>query len=493
MHAIYSEQHDCLKTEAIDVQEKSREIAQLVDARKESFIDVSHQVWAFAEPRFQEYKSSELQQRVMKELGFRVSADLAGEETAFIAEWGSGKPIVAILGEFDALSGLSQEANVTTHTPIEGAEHGHGCGHNLLGAGSAAAAVAVKEFIEKHGISGTIRYYGCPAEENAGGKAFLVRDGFFDDCDIAISWHPSQYNMVSPGGSLANFRVFYTFQGTSAHAAGAPHLGRSALDAVEIMNIGVNYMREHMISDARVHYAVTDTGGSAPNVVQARAQVLYAMRAPTVTDVFDLRRRIDNIAQGAALITETTVESKQVSSYANTISNAVIEKQLGVHLSSFVPIEYTDEELAYARSFTEVITDLDRKNLPTQLKKVLPNKDDYEKWIGAPMFNFLAPTTVLGRGSTDVGDVSWVVPTAQIATATWAPGTPGHAWQVTAQAKSSIADKAMIAAAKTMACATVDFFLDPTLVEAAREQWLVDLDGQTYPNPLPKDYKPELW
>jgi aminobenzoyl-glutamate utilization protein B len=475
------------------VEKRRAEIAQLVDDRKDIFIDMSHQIWGFAEPRFQEYKSSELQQKVMEELGFKNTVGLAGEETAFIAEWGSGKPVIAILGEFDALSGLSQEADCDVHTPVAGMDQGHGCGHNILGAASASAAAAVKEYMEKHNLPGTIRYYGCPAEENAGGKAFLVRDGFFDDCDIAICWHPNQFNMVSAGGSLANFRVFYTFHGTSAHAAGAPHLGRSALDAVEIMNVGVNYMREHMISDARVHYAVIDTGGTAPNVVQSRAQVLYAIRAPKVTEVQELKRRIDNIAKGAALITETTVEIKQVSAYSNTISNAVIEKQLGAHLSAFVPVEYTDEEMEYARKFTKVITDLDRKNMPELLKKVLPNKEDFNKWNGAAIYNFVAPTTVLGRGSTDVGDVSWVVPTAQISTATWAPGTAGHSWQATAQAKGPVADKGLVVAAKTMACAAMDFMTDPELVAAARAQWIEDLDGETYPNPLPKGYMPEIW
>ena len=475
------------------MEKRSQEIGSYVDNRKETFIDVSHQVWGFAEPRFQEYKSSAVHQETMKALGFKVTADLAGEETAFIAEFGSGKPIIAVLGEFDALSGLSNEPDVAEHKPVPGMDQGHGCGHNLLGAGAAAAVAGVKDYMEKNNVSGTIRFYGCPAEENAGGKAFLVRDGFFDDCDIAISWHPGLFNMVSAGGSLANFRVFYTFTGTSAHAAGSPHLGRSALDAVEIMNVGVNYMREHVISDARIHYAVTDTGGTAPNVVQSRAQVLYAMRAPTVHQVKELKERIDKIAQGAALITETSVIGKQVSAYSNTISNAVIEKQLGKHLEEFIPLEYTAEEEEYARKFTAVITDFDKRNMAPTLKKVLPAKEDYEKWVDAPIYNFVAPTTVLGRGSTDVGDVSWVVPTAQINTASYAPGTAGHSWQATAQCAGINADKSMIAAAKVMACAAVDFLLDPELVKAAHAQWIEDLDGETYPNPLPADYKPELW
>jgi aminobenzoyl-glutamate utilization protein B len=472
---------------------RSQDIAALITKHEALFTDMSDRIWGFAEPRFQEYQSSELQQKVLADLGFSIRAGLAGQETAFIAEWGSGKPVIAILGEFDALSGLSQKADVTEHDPVEAGGQGHGCGHHLLGAGSAAAATAVKEYMEQNDIPGTIRYYGCPAEENAGGKAFLVRDGLFDDCDIAITWHPSTVNQVSLGSSLANFRVFYTFHGTSAHAAGSPHLGRSALDAVEIMNVGVNYMREHMISQARVHYAVTDSGGTAPNVVQSRAQVLYAIRAPKVTQVQELKRRIDNIAKGAALITETTVEIKQVSAYSDLITNKVIAARLDAHLRNFVPIDYTEEELEYARRFTAVTTQMDRDNLVGSIKKLLP-KAEAERWLREPILNVVAPSVDMGAGgSTDVGDVSWVVPTAQLTTATWAPATAAHSWQATAQGCSSNAHKAMFAASKAMACAVLDFMTDPELVAAARAQWIEDLDGETYPNPLPEGYMPEIW
>ena len=475
------------------MEKRSQDISVLVDRHVELFGDVNDQIWGFAEPRFQEHKSAELQQKVMKELGFKITANLAGEETAFIAEWGSGKPIIALLGEFDALSGLSQKADAFEHTPIEGADQGHGCGHNMLGVGSLSAATAVKEYMEQNNISGTVRYYGCPAEENAGGKAFLVRDGYFDDCDIAITWHPGSQNIVSLGSSLANFRVFYTFHGTSAHAAGSPHLGRSALDAVEIMNVGVNYMREHMISEARVHYAVIDTGGTAPNVVQSRAQVLYAIRAPKVTQVKELKERIDKIAQGAALITETSAEGKQVSAYSDLITNKVIARQLDAHLREFVPIDYTPEELEYARKFTAVTTKMDRDNLVVQVKKLLP-KAEAEKWLAEPILNEVAPSVNTGAGgSTDVGDVSWVVPTAQFTTATWAPATAAHSWQATAQGTSSNAKKAMFAAAKTMACTALDFMTDPKLIAEATAAWKDQLDGDTYPNPLPAGYKPEIW
>lgn len=262
------------------------EIEGLIGKRSQAYTDISDAIWGFAEPRFQERESSRIQQEYLSSRGFSVRANLAGEETAFIAEYGSGKPVIAFLGEFDALSSLQQEPDQTEHCPIAGKENGHGCGHHLLGTASAAAADALKTYMEEHKLAGTIRYYGCPAEENAGGKAYLVRDGYFDNCDIAITWHPYTMSKVMKGGfHLANFRAFFTFHGISSHAAGAPELGRSALDAVEIMDIGVNYMREHMIDAARVHGAITNSGGIAPNVIPSEAQILYAIRAPKVTQV----------------------------------------------------------------------------------------------------------------------------------------------------------------------------------------------------------------
>lgn len=304
-----------------------------------------------------------------------MKADLAGEETAFIAEAGQGKPVIAFLGEFDALSSLQQEADETERRPIPGKENGHGCGHHLLGTASVAAADALKSYMEAHNLSGTVRYYGCPAEENAGGKAYLVRDGYFKDCDIAVTWHPYTLNKVMKGNHhLANFRVFFTFRGISAHAAAAPELGRSALDAVEIMDIGVNYMREHMIDEARVHGAITNSGGIAPNVIPSEAQILYAIRAPKVTQVKKLYERMCDIAKGAALITGTTVEIKQVAAYSNVINNDTLADLMEENLEHFVPIGYTEEEKEYAKKFQQVITDLDREGLKT-MASVLGGKE----------------------------------------------------------------------------------------------------------------------
>ncbi len=473
------------------------EIGALVENRKQAYTDMSDRIWGFAEPRFQEYDSSRLQQEYLKARGFSIRADLAGEETAFIAEYGIGKPVLAFLGEFDALSSLEQEADSTERRPVPGKTNGHGCGHHLLGTAAVAAVDALKTYMESHGLLGTIRYYGCPAEENAGGKAYLVRDGFFNDCDAAITWHPSTTNKTMMADKyLSNFRVFFTFHGISSHAAGAPELGRSALDAVEIMDIGVNYMREHMIDEARVHGAITNPGGIAPNVIPSEAQILYAIRAPKVTQVKKLYERMCDIARGAALITGTTVDIKQVAAYSNVIENDTLEDIMYENMCHFVPIGYTEEELAYARKFQEVITELDKEGLK-DLISILSGRDKEKKrqMEESPMLDFVLERHVSfgGGGSTDVGDVSWVVPTGKVDINCYAAGTALHSWQAVAQGKAPAAHKGMMTAAKIMACTGAELLEKPELLERIKEDWLDKLDGETYPDPLPKDVKPEIW
>ena len=472
-----------------------KEIGTTIDQRRDEYTKISDAIWGFAEPRFQEYESTKLQQEFLKARGFSVKADLAGEETAFIAEWGSGKPILAFLGEFDALSSLQQEADCTERHPIAGKTNGHGCGHHLLGTASVAAVDALKSYMEEKDLKGTIRYYGCPAEENAGGKAYLVRDGYFNDCDIAITWHPSTTNKTMGDDKfLANFRVFFTFHGISSHAAGAPELGRSALDAVEIMDIGVNYMREHMIDAARVHGAITNTGGIAPNVIPAEAQILYAIRAPKVTQVKKLYERMCDIAKGAALITGTTVDIRQVAAYSNVIGNDVLEEVMDKNLDHFIPIGYTEEELAYAGKFKEVVTELDKEGLKDMIAHVV-EKDKRKEVLDMPLLDFKLDRSESygGGGSTDVGDVSWVVPTVQTNVCCYAAGTALHSWQAVAQGKASIAHKGMLTAAKVMACTGADLLENPELIKKAHKDWLEELDGETYPNPLPSEVKPGLW
>lgn len=470
-------------------------IAGTIEARRGDYTNLSDAIWGYAEPRFQEHNSSKLQQEFLASRGFSIRADLAGEETAFIAEFGSGKPVIAFLGEFDALSSLQQEADQTERCPIAGKDNGHGCGHHLLGTASVAAVDALKTYMEENHLAGTIRYYGCPAEENAGGKAYLVRDGYFNDCDIAITWHPYTMNKVMEGGHhLANFRAFFTFHGISSHAAGAPELGRSALDAVEIMDIGVNYMREHMIDAARVHGAITNSGGIAPNVIPSEAQILYAIRAPKVTQVKQLYDRMCDIAKGAALITGTTVDIRQVAAYSNVIKNDTLSDLVEENLQHVIPIGYTEEEIAYAKKFQEVITELDKDALK-EAAAVVGGKKRKKEVQEMAVWDFIVgrDTPYGGGGSTDVGDVSWVVPTGQVYTSCYAAGTALHSWQAVAQGKSSIAHKGMLAAAKVMACVGVELLENPKLVEQAKADWKEELDGEEYPNPLPKDLRPEIW
>lgn len=469
-------------------------ITDYLDQHSRDYMEMSDAIWEYAEHRFQEHKSAAQQQAYLAAQGFRIRADLAGEETAFIAEYGEGKPALAFCGEYDALAGLSQQAGVPRREPLPEQPYGHGCGHNLLGTGCLAAAAALKACMEREGLPGTIRYYGCPAEENAGGKAFLVRDGLFDDCDIALYWHPFAYNQVVYGSSNANFRVFFTFHGTAAHAASAPHLGRSALDAVELMNVGVNYMREHMIDEARVHYAVTDTGGNAPNVVQRQAQVLYAIRAPELGQVKHLYDRIVKIAQGAALMTETAVEVKQVASYANMLSNTVICRQMEKYFTQLPPVQYTQEELDFAQQFKETLLEEDREGLENGAAAFFGRRLAREQ-LAQPIYTAMAENNkhVAMKGSADLGDVSWKVPAAYFYGTTWAAGTPPHSWQAAAQGKSSIAHKGMLHAAKVLSCVGYDFLTDPGLVRQARAELLETLDGREYVCPLPPECKPEVW
>lgn len=493
-----------------------KEISEKIEDKKEYYAKISDKIWEYAEPRFQEYKSSELLQQTLKKEGFSIKSNLAGEETAFIAEYGSGKPVIGFLGEFDALPGLSQKADTTERIPEEKTSDskyesvperekkqnpdsghtdncGHGCGHQLIGTGTLASVIALKDFMKEHNLKGTIRYYGCPAEENAGGKAFLVRDGYFDDCDLALCWHPEQGRRACYGSTKANFRVFFTFHGTPAHASMCPELGRSALDAVELMDVGVNYMREHMIDEARIHYAITDTGGDAPNVVQSRAQVLYAIRAPKITQVKELYNRVCNIAKGAALMTETTVEIRQVAAYSNLISSKILADHMNTYLEKLGPIPYTEQEYAYAQKFQQSLSDQDKNQLPIIARDYFGPKAP--EAMKTPIFEPIACQNLYSdlKYSTDVGDVSWIVPTVHLNIPTFAAGTALHSWQAVAQGKSSIAHKGMLYAAKIMAFTALDFLQNPELANQARKELTETLNGETYPDPLPKDLKPEIW
>jgi aminobenzoyl-glutamate utilization protein B len=467
--------------------QNTEEIWRLVEDRQQPFIELSDTVWGMPELAYNEHRSVAEHKKVLEAHNFRITEKVAGIPTAIMGEAGEDGPVIAILGEYDALPGLSQEAGVAEHRPIPGDGHGHGCGHNLLGAGALLAATAVKDYLAQNGLKGRVRYYGCPAEEGGAAKAFMVREGAFKDVDIAISWHPAPFAAVNEANSLANTRIDFTFTGRSSHAAAAPHLGRSALDAIELMNVGVNYMREHMPSDARIHYAYLDAGGIAPNVVQGKATVRYLIRATDLPGLRGLVERVRKIADGAALMTETSVATKTVSAVSNLLGNTPLERAMQNNLERLGPPPFDDEDRAFAAEIQKTLTPED---IASAFKRMgVPVRR------GVPLADEIIPLEAKGAamvGSTDVGDVSWVVPTVQARGATYAIGTPGHSWQLTAQGKSALAHKGMVHVAKVMAGVAVDALRDPGLIEAAKADLAGRTDVSPYVCPLPDDLSPPI-
>jgi aminobenzoyl-glutamate utilization protein B len=467
--------------------QNTEKIWQLVDARKDAYEALSDRVWEIPEICYTEYKSVAEHRAMLEEEGFRITENLAGIPTAIMGEAGEGGPVIAILGEYDALPGLSQVAGIAEPKEVVPGGHGHGCGHNMLGSAALLAATAVKNHLAAQGIKGRVRYYGCPAEEGGAAKVFMVRAGLFEDVDIAITWHPAAINRVDDAMSLANTRIDFTFKGRASHAAAAPHLGRSALDAVELMNVGVNYMREHMPSDARIHYAMLDAGGVAPNVVQATATVRYAVRARDLPGMRPLIERVKKVAQGAALMTETNVSQKVVSAVSNLLANTPLEQAMQRQLDRLGAPPFDAADRQYAAEIQATLTPEDIAS--AYARAGMAARRD------SPLCDFVVPYGTKGApmmGSTDVGDVSWVVPTVQARVATHAIGTPGHSWQITAQGKSGQAKKGMVHAAKVMAGVAVDALADPSLIARAKADHKARTDATPYDCPLPTDVKPPL-
>ncbi|MGM0919607.1 MAG: M20 family metallopeptidase [Bacillota bacterium] len=458
------------------------QIEDLVETKRNVFIKVSDRIWDFAETRYTEVRSAELIYNTLEDEGFHVERNVGGIETAFIGSYGRGKPVVAILGEYDALFGLSQKSGSSCKEPITEGGNGHGCGHNLLGAGALAAAVALRHYIEKNKVSGTVRFYGCPAEEGGGGKGFMARAGVFDDADFALTWHPGPFNSVMSMNFLATIQVYFRFKGISSHAAASPHLGRSALDAIELMNVGANYLREHIIQDARLHYAVTYSGGISPNVVQPEAEVLYKIRAPKISQVMEIYERVCDIARGASLMTGTEVEIQFDAGSSSLIPNATLEQVIHDSFSKFGVPAFNEEEERFAKEIQNTFTEAEK----IDILKINPGLK--EKVLA----DFLAPykDRGLAYGSTDVGDVSWIIPTAQCTVATAAIGTPMHSWQLVSQGKTSIAHKGMLHAGKVIAATAAEVMRKPDLIEKAKEELKERLGGEAYMCPIPEDVKP---
>lgn len=462
-------------------------IWQLVDAKREGFVALSDRVWGMPEIAYTEYRSVAEHTAMLREQGFRVTENVADIPTAVVGEAGEGGPVIAILGEYDALPGLSQEGGLAEPRPLPGNGYGHGCGHNMLGSAALLAATAVKDYLAANGKPGRVRYYGCPAEEGGAAKAFMVRAGCFDDVDIAITWHPASMTRVDEALSLANTRMDFAFKGRASHAAAQPHLGRSALDAVELMNVGVNYMREHMPSDARIHYALLDAGGIAPNVVQAKAKVRYAIRARDLAGMLALNERVRKIAQGAALMTETTVDISIMSAVSNMLGNTPLEEAMYQAMLRLGPVPFDDGDRAFAADIQATLTEEDIEN--AYRRAGVPPQAD------TPLCEWIVPLETRGEpmiGSTDVADVSWAVPTVQARVATHAIGTPGHSWQITAQGVVPAAHKGMIHAAKIMAATAVDVMSDETLMARAKRDHKERTARTPYVCPIPDEVQPPV-
>lgn len=471
---------------------KKETISRLVDKYQSDIVKVNDTVWGFAEPGMKEYKTAEFYESFFKEKGFKVSSGLADMPTAFIAEWGSGKPVVGFLGEFDALPTLSQEAACPEKKPIVPGAYGQGCGHNSLGAGAAGAAMAFRDYLEENHLSGTVRFYGCPGEEYGSGKVFMARAGLYDDLDVCLTWHPGDMNKVSTTSSLANISVMFSFNGVSAHAAANPYLGRSALDAVELMNVGVNYLREHIIPEARVHYAYVDAGGIAPNVVHDHATIHYFIRAPKMTQAQAIFERVKDVAWGAAKMTGTTYTVNLKEAIFDYNPNRTLEKVMQKAFEEIGAPKFDENDVKLAEEFRKTLTKADIDDIKSSLTAMDQDPDLIS--LDAPLHTEILPYVPVDRampGSTDVGDASYCAPTAQISVATMALGTPGHSWQITAQSCSSIANKGTIVAAKVMALTAAMAIDDPELMAKAKEE-LIKTTGGKYVSAVPAEIKPNV-
>ena len=455
------------------------------------FTGMSDAIWRHPELMWKEFKSSQLQANFLKEEGFTVTLDVAGMNTAFIAEWGEGKPVIGFIGEYDALPGLSQKIQ-PTQEPIEEGAPGHGCGHNLLGTGAVASAVAVQKWLQDSSTPGTVRYYGCPAEEGGGGKVFMAREGLFDDLDAAFNFHPGGMNVAGKGSCVAVYSLKFRFHGKTAHAATA-HRGRSALDAVELMNVGVNYLREHVKDSVRMHYIITD-GGKAANIVPDRAEVEYMLRAETSSYLEEVHDRVRKVAEGATLMTGTSVEEIFVDGCSSLINNHYLANLQFKAMGLIGPIEFTDEEMAYAQQINDAFpgTNSDYFSMfveaikpPKEVIELLtPHKDKPIVGENIPSYdeNFVA------KGATDVGDLSQITPVSLLITTCFPNGSPGHSWSNVAAGGMSIGHKGMMHAAKIMALAAMDLYIKPEHLQKVREEF--ESKATPYNCPIPPEIKP---
>jgi aminobenzoyl-glutamate utilization protein B len=452
-------------------QKTKTDVTRSIDDKYNEYSKIAQQIWEFAEVGYQETKSSALLQETLNKAGFKIDKGVAGIPTAFVASYGSGKPVIAILGEFDALPGVSQDA-VPEIRAVPGRSAGHACGHHLFGTASAAAAIGVKEWLISNKKAGTIKFYGTPAEEGGSGKVYMVRDGLFKDVDVVLHWHPSSSNSASFGSSLSNKSGKFRFYGIASHASASPERGRSALDGVEAMDNMVNMLREHVPSETRIHYVIT-RGGEAPNVVPAFAEVYYYVRHPKKEEVVKTWERIVKAAEGAALGTETRMEYEVTGGVYSLLPNEVLSELMDKNLRDVGGYVYSAEEKVFAARIQKTFT-----TTPPPLEST----------------NHVVPFGPSGDkgGSTDVGDVSWVVPTVGLSTATWVPGTAAHSWQAVAAGGTTIGSKGMLMAAKTLAGTAIDLFDAPATIEASWKELKTRQSDNFKYDALVGDRKPAL-
>ena len=451
-----------------------KKLYQTIEENAPEIIALSDAIWGYAELSMEEHQSAAYYCDLLEKEGFTVEQKLCGIPTAFSGTYGSGSPRIGILGEFDALSGLSQVAGSTQKQSLVPGGNGHGCGHNLLGAASFGAALAIKKAIEAGTLQGTVIFYGCPGEEGCAGKTFMARDGLFRDLDAAITWHPGSTNEITVCSNAACMQVEYSFHGVASHAAGSPDKGRSALDAAELMHVGVQFLREHMPPRSSVHYSFTDAGGVSPNVVQPEAKTVFMVRSETVSKAKELLQRVNNIAQGAALMTDTQVTTRQIDGTASTLPNEALGQVMFENMQQVSVPEYTQEELAFAQALHDTCPPalpgiLTASN--PEIRALVEEKTDGGKRAMNDFIFPYVPANLFSPGSTDVGDVSWLTPTAQFTTATWVSGTPGHSWQNVSLGKTSIAYKGMLQAAKILAGTAADLMEQPALLEKIRTEF----------------------
>ncbi len=459
-----------------------------IENNKELIVEISDKIWDFAELGLIEFKSSSLLADELERHGFRVERGIAGMPTAFVATWGEGKPVIGIMGEYDALPGLSQK-KVPWKETLEKGKPGHGCGHNVHGTSGMAAAIAVKKVMENHGTKGTIKFFGSPAEENFSGKVFMVRDGYFNNVDAVISHHPSTMNEASLMSSLAVNSVKFHFYGKASHAGGSPEQGRSALDAAELMNIGVNYLREHVIQDARIHYVI-EKGGDQPNIVPPYARSWYYVRAPERDQMEFIYNWILEIAKAAATMTRTEVKTEFLEGSYNVMSNRTISELIVKNMREIGLPKYSAEDLKFAQEIAKTITS---EMKIAQLKK--SKRPGWERLVDKLIDNEVPDPWGEGEvshGSTDVADVSWQAPTVEFGTATWVLGTPAHSWQAVAQNGVGIGHKSLIFAAKVLAATAIDLLTNEDALDKAREEHKQRMGNKKYRSPIPPDHKPPL-